>query len=254
MSTGLTALTLPELQLLVRLLEDGRIGAPITAVDLQARGIGHLVGQLGALDGLADTGSVVAALRMVVAERERRQSQLELVWTGPESRGSLARDTAVVVRQMFARAKREVIVAGYSFDHGEDIFKPLHLAMAERSVSVSIFLDVPRGDGPSDVLVAGAVQAFLEENWPFGEPWPSVYYDPRTVEPGSVASLHAKCIVVDTCHALVTSANFTDRGHTRNIEVGVLIDDGPFASDLAAQWMGLVSSGLVKRAWPRPPG
>lgn len=43
----------------------------------------------------------------------------------------------------------------------------------------------------------------------------------------------------------MSSANFTDRGQERNIEVGVLIDDARFAIQLAQQWDGLVRSGLV---------
>ena len=50
--------------------------------------------------------------------------------------------------------------------------------------------------------------------------------------------------------ALVTSANFTDRGQTRNIELGVLIEDPTFASRLAGQWRGLVDAGLVTRFAP----
>ena len=59
--------------------------------------------------------------------------------------------------------------------------------------------------------------------------------------------MHAKCIVVDETHALVTSANFTRSGHTRNIEVGVLIEDTPFAEQLAGHWRGLVSEGIVRK-------
>ena len=46
-------------------------------------------------------------------------------------------------------------------------------------------------------------------------------------------------------HALVGSANFTDRGQTRSFEVGALIDDKDFASALSAQWRGLISAELV---------
>ena len=56
--------------------------------------------------------------------------------------------------------------------------------------------------------------------------------------------------MVDERHALVTSANFTDRGQTRNIEAGVLIDDPGFAARLARQWRGLRDSGAVKKYSP----
>jgi phosphatidylserine/phosphatidylglycerophosphate/cardiolipin synthase-like enzyme len=46
----------------------------------------------------------------------------------------------------------------------------------------------------------------------------------------------------------VTSANFTDRGQTRNIEMGVLVDDPGLASRLVHQWRGLIESGLVTKA------
>ena len=95
-----------------------------------------------------------------------------------------------------------------------------------------------------------AVDRFYGENWPFGDPRPAVYYDPRTVEPGSVASLHAKCVVVDGRWSLVSSANFTDRGLHRNLEAGVLIEDPTFASRLAEQWLSLVPTRQMRAYAP----
>jgi phosphatidylserine/phosphatidylglycerophosphate/cardiolipin synthase-like enzyme len=89
-------------------------------------------------------------------------------------------------------------------------------------------------------------------SWKFGVPKPDVFYDPRTAIRGDIpghewATLHAKCIVVDDERSLITSANFTDRGQTRNIEAGVLIEDRAFSEELAAQWRQLVSEGLVRK-------
>jgi phosphatidylserine/phosphatidylglycerophosphate/cardiolipin synthase-like enzyme len=82
----------------------------------------------------------------------------------------------------------------------------------------------------------------------FGEPKPDIYFDPRTASPGPPwASLHAKCVVVDDERALITPANFTDRGQTRNIEAGLLVDGAAFAGELAGQWRHLVSEGLVRK-------
>lgn len=50
-----------------------------------------------------------------------------------------------------------------------------------------------------------------------------------------------------SANALITSANFTDRGQTRNIEAGVLIDDRVFAEELAGHWRQLVNQGFVRR-------
>jgi phosphatidylserine/phosphatidylglycerophosphate/cardiolipin synthase-like enzyme len=64
---------------------------------------------------------------------------------------------------------------------------------------------------------------------------------------GAYASLHAKCLVIDYERSLITSANFTDRGQSRNIEVGVLIHDKGYAEALERQWTNLVQSGDVTR-------
>ncbi len=56
---------------------------------------------------------------------------------------------------------------------------------------------------------------------------------------------HAKCIVVDDRLAFVTSANFTETAHHRNIEVGLLVQSGGVAPALRSQFDALVSNGDV---------
>jgi len=244
---GLSGVSLPDLEQLLRLVTAGRVGIPFGQASLQAAGLGHVwehVRWLGALDA----AGVEAVLGAVLCERgSRRDPRLELVWTGPEPRVSAARDTAVVVRELFGGARRSVLVGGYVFYDGEGIFQPLHEAMRDRGVEASLFLHVeddPAGGSP-DAVARAAVARFFERNWPFGPPHPRVYYDPRTVAPNSSVSLHAKCVVVDDLRALVGSANFTAAGQTRNIEAGVLVDDAAFSVALARQWRGLVDEGLV---------
>jgi phosphatidylserine/phosphatidylglycerophosphate/cardiolipin synthase-like enzyme len=65
-------------------------------------------------------------------------------------------------------------------------------------------------------------------------------------EEGVFASLHAKCIVVDGRWVFAMSANFTDRGQTRNVEMGVLLEDARLAAVLEApfvarEWVTRVS-------------
>jgi hypothetical protein len=248
---GLTAISRPDLEALLHAIEIGRLPCPVDRTGLIAAGLGALADHVTVLAGL-DQASTSAVLEVTLAERTRATgSRLELVWTGPEARISSARDTAVVVRRLFAKAEKSVLIAGFCFDHGEDIFSPLHQVMRQRGVVTTIFLDIA-GEAASesevDSYAAAVVDRFVDRNWPFGEPLPAFYYDPRTVEPRARASLHAKCIVTDTRQCLISSANFTDRGQTRNIEAGVLIDDRSFATKLARQWQGLIDAGLVRRA------
>jgi phosphatidylserine/phosphatidylglycerophosphate/cardiolipin synthase-like enzyme len=131
-----------------------------------------------------------------------------------------------------------VVICGYAFDHGEDIFEPLHKAMRDRDVDVTIFAHIDRVTHPGLEIerhVRRFVMRFLSNNWPFGAPYPTLYYDPRTVDHDALASLHARCVVIDERIALITSANFTDRGQSRNVEVGALVHDRVFASVLTGQ-------------------
>ncbi|MDY0003267.1 MAG: DISARM system phospholipase D-like protein DrmC [Polyangia bacterium] len=245
-SLGLAAVAAPDLRALLGLVKASRLPVPITQVGLQSVNLGHLAGRLGRLEGI-DRAGVLAVLEVALAEREGAQERtVELVWTGPETRVSTSRDTAVVVRQLFTSARRSVLVAGYAFDHGEEIFRPLHTAMQERNVRVDMFLDL-RERAPvgvtSESFAARKMEEFLEENWPFGDPLPRLFYAPATITPDSMASVHAKCVVVDEASTLITSANFTDRGQSRNIEIGVLIHDKQLALQLIGQWKGVLAAG-----------
>ena len=89
---------------------------------------------------------------------------------------------------------------------------------------------------------------FFKLYWPFGPPLPRLYFDARLLQPGPYCSLHAKAVVVDGRHVLVGSANLTDRGQTRNIELGVKIDDVALAERVVSHFAGAVASGAFKPA------
>jgi phosphatidylserine/phosphatidylglycerophosphate/cardiolipin synthase-like enzyme len=246
-TASLCEVALRDLERLAELVQGGSLRSPISDAALLAAGLEHVAPALEWARTLP-AEALLEVVRVIVAERrERRAPGVELVWTGPDVPASLSRDTAVVVRELLASVQRSTIIAGYSFDHGADMFRPLHGAMVGRGAQVSVYLDVVRAPEGRDaeVHLRDEVGRFLRENWPFGPPVPELFYDPRTLPSRSVVSLHAKCIVVDDERALITSANFTDRGQTRNVEVGVLIDDAAFAASLAGQWRALTDAGLM---------
>jgi len=156
-----------------------------------------------------------------------------------------------VIEDLFAGARRSVLVAGYSFDHASELFAPLRrraeglLALGEACPSVRVILDCSRiqaqpGDGPED-LARRAAEGFRRMCWPDGPLRPRLqYYRPSTERsPQGLApySMHAKCIIVDGEKALVGSANFSTRGRdNRSLEVGALIGDHPFVQSLLAAW------------------
>ncbi len=249
--SSLVEVSLPDLERLTHALERADTGAVLSREGLARAQLDALVAHLGDLLG-RDVATVRAVLHAVIAERRRPPAtRASLVWTGPETRSSGARDTAVVVRDLFEGATRHVLIAGYSFERGEAILAPLHAAMRDRGVRVEMFVHL---DGAAETPIdpewylRTQAAAWRTRFWPFGAPTPTLYVDPRAAVPRSYASLHAKCIVVDGARALVGSANFTDRGHARNIEAGVLADDARFATELARQFHDAVGQRLFVAA------
>lgn len=231
----------------------GVVRPPIDRATLIGFGIRHQLDALELALGGHKSAACLSILDVVLAEREERRPTPELVWTGPEAPAGTARDTVVVLRSLFEGARESVILAGYSFDHARDVLAPLHEVMAKHGVDARFFVDLPQAQrlGNDAGHLAHHLGNFVTNNWPFGAPNPRVFYDKRSLIPGPPwCSLHAKCVVVDGSRAFISSANFTQRGQERNIEVGVLIEDPSFASFLAGQWLGLIDAGIVAEYTP----
>jgi len=239
----LRGVSLTELEQLQGAVEGGDLRCPVKKSRLLAAGLDSLVSKLAVLDGL-EQPAVAALLRAVIAERRESQgASLDLVWTGPDLDKGVARDTAIIVRELLGRAEREVVIGGCYFTDGLKILQPLHTAMQERGVRVTFCMDIADDhcQHPDPLVNAQRyATAFVRKNWSFGEPVPNFYFDPRTAKPGAKVKLHAKCIVVDNRWSLVTSANFTYLGQHQNIEAGALIDDVAFSTKLAGQWHSLI--------------
>lgn len=249
MTSALAAVSTGLLRSVREALGNGSLKTPIERSALVAAGIRHSLDELCAVLGGHRSAAASAILDAVLAERSAQRRPPEVVWSGPEGASSVARDTAVVLRELFESATTSVLVAGYRFDHADALLAPLAHAMATRGVRSTFFIDIEQvGHGvAADARLREEAARFFRETWAFDGPRPRVWIDRRSLMPGPpYSSLHAKCVVVDGQHALVSSANFTQRGQLRNIEVGALIDDPNFAEFLSAQWMGLIEAGLVR--------
>jgi phosphatidylserine/phosphatidylglycerophosphate/cardiolipin synthase-like enzyme len=254
-------LPLAELERLLAAVRSGRLQAPIRGSQLEAENLKAVVPHTRLLAAFESSLALETLLASVVTQRRQAEAipRPELVWSGPEPIQSRARHTAVVVRELFERAQREVFIAGYSFRGGDELLAPLHTAMVERGVSVQIVLDCSGFDvfaaTPPQTILRAVVDDFWHKVWVHGRPWPRLFYDPRTLQrqPPQFGSrwfpeysMHAKCVVVDGAQALVGSANFTERAHASNIEVGVAIREPAFAQALLHQWGAVRSAGFVR--------
>jgi hypothetical protein len=253
------ALTTTDLQGLAEALRAGRLSPPFTPVAVRrycpashATIVAERLQQLHA-DGMQPQHLTLLVETVARTRLSSPPSEeiVDLVWTGPETLGVTNRDTSVVVRDLFAAAEAEVLIAGFAVHQGRAVFKRLAERMEERpGLQVKLFLDVHRDltdESPSEDVLRDFVRHFRAEEWP-GERLPELYYDPRSLEPaaGKRSCLHAKCVVVDRRLALVTSANFTEAAQTRNIEVGALIRCKRFATKLAEHFETLVDSQALR--------
>jgi len=257
-SQALGALSPAALRDLASAIEGGTVAPPFRPVALSRRGfdgdgISADLAQLASL-GLPPAG-VAHVLRLLATERQLAQQasdRTELVWTGPETHSARSRDTSVVVRELFASAERSVLVSSYAVFQGRQVFHPLAARMAAiPALRVKLFLNVARAHGdvaPENQLLEAFADTFRAEHWP-GARLPEVFYDPRSLALGlgEKAVLHAKTIVVDDARVFVTSANFTEAAHQRNIEAGVVVHSASLAVSLRLQFDTLVEAGMLRQ-------
>jgi len=192
------------------------------------------------------------ALAEDAAARQRTLDQIQLVWTSPDEEGPYVRDTSVVVRQLLSEARQSLWISTYNVYNGHEVFLPIEEAWSFRpELEVVLILNVPPDDRNGlyeDAAVDKCARAFWKYHWPWARK-PAVFYDPRGPEesPDRPACQHAKCILVDGATAFITSANFTESAHERNIELGVLFRDNPnVAESIRSKFESLIQNGFLK--------
>ena len=176
---------------------------------------------------------------------------VEVVVSGPDAVGG-ARDTGVVIRQLFGKAHERVLASGFAVHQGKSVFKEL----ADRidnddTFEATLCIDVRRQHGNTSLdreIIRRFANEFVRDEWP-GNRLPRVYYDPRSLQPTGrpVSSMHAKCVVIDGREALVTSANFTEAAQERNIELGLLVNSQIIARRIEEHFISLIENGHLER-------
>lgn len=255
----LATLSTTDLNDLALALQAGRLGPPYSPIGLQRELPGGAAAAISAgLQQMAEAGltpsQIALALNLIAQDRRSRprlEDLLDLVTTGPEVQGVANRDTSVVVRELFANAKTSVLVAGFAIYQGQRVFQALADRMQELpQLRVRVIVDVQRSVGDTTVdteLIRRFAERFRTQQWPQNRPQPNVFFDPRSLDVSSDkrACMHAKCVVVDGHSVFVSSANFTEAGHQRNIEVGVLIHSPVVAERLVRFFDSMQNEGLL---------
>lgn len=255
-----SALSDADLRELKSALISGRVSSPYSEVQASRVFPPKLAAEVStSLNELESIGfneqQIAATLELLLHDRSgvrRSEPEIDLVTSGPEAPGITNRDTAVVVRELFAHANKSVLIAGYAVFQGASVFE----ALAERmtkvpDLDVQMFLNISRPDNDTtkaDIIVSRYSQRFRDTQWPKGCRMPTVFYDPRSIAENKRSSLHAKCVVVDDDKVFISSANFTKAAQERNIEVGLLIRSNHLASRVSRYFHRLREHGIVVRA------
>ncbi len=260
MKVRFSTLNAVDLETLAAALRSGRLSMPFVESSLRrilTRGVSPETRE--SLLALAECGFDEAQMAIFIeslaaerSARKRTDEIVELVTTGPEAPGTTNRDTSVVVQELFSKARESVLVAGYAVYQGAQVFRTLAERMDScTALQVQFFLDIPRPDGDTSdasIVVHKFMRRLRTSQWVEGCRLPDVFYDPRSVSIQRRSSLHAKCIVVDGKSVFVSSANFTQAGQERNVEVGVLIHSESIGRQLTRHFDGLVAAKLMQRA------
>jgi phosphatidylserine/phosphatidylglycerophosphate/cardiolipin synthase-like enzyme len=256
-------LSRPTLNGIADALDAGRLSLPISPVAICSYVVdGSLPKVMTELNQLYEEGMAIGhiayMLRLLAAERAQSQMQqdhISLVWSGPEVPGTESRDTGIVIRELFNSAKSSVLISSFAIDQGTkgyELFGPLSKRMdSNPNLQVRMFLNIKRkyrDTTPPSVLIRQFSETFRHDVWP-GERLPEVFHDPRAImmTADSNACLHAKCVVVDEERLLITSANFTEAAHERNIEAGILMTDRVIARAVRSQFEMLVACKTLMR-------
>ena len=261
MTEAFSTLSDADLRELVVALKSRKVSAPYSELQISPVLSPQLAPAVCAsLQELSTVGfeeqQIATTLEMLLHDRSdgwKNEPPIDLVTSGPEAPGIANRDTSVVVRELFAHAKKSVLVVGYAVYQGQQVFEALAKRMEERpDLEVKLFLNISRPDRDttaSKILVSRYAQRFKDKQWPNGCRLPEVFYDPRSVadEEPVRSSLHAKCVVVDAERVFVSSANFTEAGQQRNIEVGLNIQSEWLALRLWKHFIHLRDCGLTQR-------
>jgi len=267
MSHALRTLSRSALASLADALRSGHIRAPLTRAALAGHvpesQVDSVLAALSAMerDGMAlrHIAHVVGILAEERAAGQRMSDRVQFVWSPPDLDRIDARDTAVVVQDLFRQARTSILISTFAMDEqrrSHPLFSELAARMdAEPLLSVRVFANIHlpharRSSGAEQtpdhaLLVREFAQKIRSEIWP-GSRLPDFYYDPRSLDPDRKrrAVLHAKAVLVDARYALLTSANFTQAAQLRNIEAGVLLDDPRLATRLTQQFDKLVEGGV----------
>lgn len=169
---------------------------------------------------------------VTVASAEEKAVTASLVTTVPPSFSVRAKSTKNTVEGMIRRAKRSVLITGYSLsEYFADLVDVL-IEKSQKGIYVKFFVNNIENQKGLDKLCRYKGRFLHIYNFAGSN--------------DSMAALHAKVISVDEQQTLITSANLSYHGQEGNIELGTLVDSREIAKQVDYIFTHLVFTKVVK--------
>ncbi|MCI0578103.1 MAG: DISARM system phospholipase D-like protein DrmC [Chloroflexi bacterium] len=195
----------------------------------------------------ADVPPASVAMGMLTAAQaenhHRRQQQLELVWTGPDSEIIPLRRTDQALLQLINEAQHTLHIVSFAVYKAQTITTAL-VSAAHRHVAIAIYLETPNAsEGKISFDTIGALGQEIAHHarlyvWPLSK-------RPATTG-GRRGALHAKIALADGRTLLISSANLTEYAMTLNMEMGILVRGGPLPGQVEKHLARLIEQGDFK--------
>jgi phosphatidylserine/phosphatidylglycerophosphate/cardiolipin synthase-like enzyme len=185
---------------------------------------------------------LAAALRVGagVAEDLRRQSAVDVVWTGPATQAVPVRLTSSALLEVVRASVHSLLLVSFATYRVPEVLEAVRSA-AERGVRISMVAETvgaSRGKLSFDDIAAyRAVPSLDLYVWP---------HERRPQVGVGVASMHVKAAVADATHALIGSANLTGSALALNMEMGVLVRGGDIPERLVRHFNELIARGELR--------
>jgi len=169
-----------------------------------------------------------------------RQENLSLVWSGPTTEAVPVRRSDQALLELVRAADKRLVVVSYAV-YSVPVIADALVQAARGGVEVAVVLESAEESGGNvSYEMTAALGGKVAEHVTFYT-WPA---ERRPRKPGGkLASLHAKCAVADERYLLVSSANLTDAALRFNMELGLLVREGPVPSRVQRHLEQLIARG-----------
>ncbi|MFD2237831.1 DISARM system phospholipase D-like protein DrmC [Aureimonas populi] len=188
------------------------------------------------------SGDVLAGILVGAAyarQQAQRESNVELVWTGPTTPFVATRRTEQVLLDLIRHAETDLFLVSFVAYDVSSVVGALNAAAA-RGIEIRILLETSTSHGGSlSVDPIATMRSCV--------PSATLYVWTDRPAPFTEGRVHAKVAVADGISAFLTSANLTGHALEKNMEAGVVINGGHVPAGLRAHLHALVETRVIRK-------